>query len=74
MQTAGRMCNNRQMCDVNVTNVAFGEPCPGVSTYLSVSFICGGKFVCVPRCFWVPGRTQMFMRFSVLFLKLLNCS
>ena len=52
LQTAARMCNNRQMCDVNVTNVAFGEPCAGVSKYLSVSFICGGKISSVPRCFY----------------------
>ena len=43
LQTAARMCDNQHKCDVNVTTPAFGEPCPGVHKYLSVSFICGGK-------------------------------
>lgn len=40
-----KKCNGHRKCKVNVSNKRLGgDPCPGTSKYLSVKYVCEGKF------------------------------
>ena len=34
-------CNGRQVCPMVVSTDVFGDPCPGVTKYMSVIYACG---------------------------------